>query len=68
MYDIAIIKAMIQRYLDAEVDLMAGKEVTISGRVWKSENLSDLRAGRAEWERKLRVKKGGSRPLLSRFS
>lgn len=51
--------SMLQKYLAAEQALMDGKEVRlgVSGggvdRVWVSEDLRELRAGRMEWERRV---------------
>lgn len=44
---------MIQRYCDAEMAVLEGKSVTFNGQQLTLENLSQIRAGRQEWERRL---------------
>lgn len=46
------IESMIGLYLQAERDLLAGKQITFQGRTVSSENLNEIRAGRQEWERR----------------
>lgn len=46
------IDSMIALYLQAERDVLAGKQITFQGRTVTSENLGELRAGRQEWERR----------------
>ncbi|OCA65244.1 hypothetical protein A9R12_13720 [Aeromonas hydrophila] len=43
---------MIELYLQAERDLLAGKVVTFQGRTVTSENLAEIRRGRQEWEQR----------------
>ncbi|MET4696100.1 hypothetical protein [Endozoicomonas lisbonensis] len=52
---------MIDRYLQAEMDLLEGKDVSFNGRRMTMENLSEIRQGRHEWERRLQAKKGVKR-------
>ena len=40
-------------YLQAEVDILAGKSVQMDGRTLTMEDLDKVRAGRREWERKV---------------
>lgn len=47
------IQQMIDAYLAAELDLLAGKTTTINGKTMTMENLQEIRAGRLEWERRL---------------
>lgn len=47
------IEAMIQRYIDAEMAVLDGKSVTFNGQQMTMENLSEIRRGRQEWERRL---------------
>ncbi len=47
------IEAMIQRYIDAEMAVLDGKSVTFNGQQMTMENLSEIRQGRQEWERRL---------------
>ncbi|EEW6415459.1 MAG: hypothetical protein JJO71_24415 [Escherichia coli] len=49
------IEAMIQRYIDAEMAVLDGKSVTFNGQQMTMENLSEIRRGRQEWERRLAV-------------
>lgn len=44
---------MLQRYLDAELEILDGKTVTFSGRTLTMVDLADIQKGRQEWERKL---------------
>ncbi|MEX2964218.1 primosomal replication protein PriB/PriC domain protein [Microbulbifer sp. TYP-18] len=67
-------QAMVDLYLAAEKDVLAGKSTTINGRTFATENLQEIRDGRQEWERRalqerLRAtgrKSGG--PALANFS
>lgn len=47
------IEAVIQRYIDAEMAVLDGKSVTFNGQQVTMENLSEIRQGRQEWERRL---------------
>ncbi|ENZ4608149.1 hypothetical protein ACGL21_004239 [Escherichia coli] len=47
------IEAMIQRYMEAEMAVLDGKSVTFNGQQMTMENLSEIRQGRQEWERRL---------------
>lgn len=47
------IEIMIHHYTDAEVAVLAGKVVTLNGQSMTMENLSGIREGRKEWERRL---------------
>ncbi|WP_345873164.1 hypothetical protein [Shewanella algae] len=47
------IEKMIAVYLQAEIDVLAGKSTTINGKQMAMEDLDAIRAGRVEWERKL---------------
>ncbi|EJE4463436.1 hypothetical protein QOO85_004862, partial [Salmonella enterica subsp. enterica] len=47
------IEAMIQRYIEAEMAVLDGKSVTFNGQQMTMENLSEIRQGRQEWERRL---------------
>lgn len=56
---------MLQLYIDAETKLLTtGKMVMMGGRQWTTENLSELRKGRQEWQSKVDAEnaklKGGS--------
>lgn len=47
------VRNMIQRYRDAEMAVLEGKSVTFNGQLLTLESLSQIRAGRQEWERRL---------------
>ena len=61
---------MISRYLKAETDLLAGKNVMFGNRLLQRENLSEIRKGRQEWEIKLDncLRGGRSGPALATFN
>ena len=44
---------IIQRYNEAEMAVLQGKSITFNGQQMTMENLSEIRKGRQEWERKL---------------
>jgi hypothetical protein len=46
---------MLAAYLQAETDVLLGKEARIGDRVFRSEDLSEIRAGRKEWEGRVRA-------------
>lgn len=46
---------MLAAYLQAETDVLLGKEARIGDRVFRSEDLSEIRAGRREWEDRVRA-------------
>lgn len=45
--------SMLQRYLDAELEILDGKTVTFGGRSLTMVDLADIQKGRQEWERKV---------------
>lgn len=47
------IEEMIQRYSTAEMAVLDGKSITFNGQQMAMENLSEIRKGRQEWERRL---------------
>ena len=47
------IESIIQRYTDAEITVLDGKSITFNGQQMTLENLSEIRKGRQEWERRL---------------
>nr|WP_157940781.1 hypothetical protein [Escherichia coli] len=47
------VRNMIRRYRDAEMAVLEGKSVTFNGQQLTLESLSQIRAGRQEWERRL---------------
>lgn len=46
---------MLAAYLQAETDVLLGKEARIGDRVFRSEDLSEIRSGRKEWEDRVRA-------------
>ncbi|MCT8871351.1 hypothetical protein [Shewanella xiamenensis] len=44
---------MIDAYIAAELDVLAGKQTTINGKTMSTEDLGEIRKGRLEWERRL---------------
>ena len=49
----ADIQNMIDRYAAAELSVLEGKSITFNGQQMTLENLSEIRKGRQEWERRL---------------
>lgn len=45
--------SMLAAYLQAETDVLLGKEARLGDRVFRSEDLAEIRAGRQEWERRV---------------
>ncbi|WP_444909316.1 primosomal replication protein PriB/PriC domain protein [Microbulbifer sp. TRSA005] len=43
---------MVDLYIEAEIDVLAGKTTVINGRQFTAENLQEIRSGRQEWERR----------------
>ncbi|MEQ5770013.1 hypothetical protein NFH98_20795 [Halomonas sp. H33-56] len=59
---------MLNRYLEAEEEVLAGREVRMNGKSLTLADLSDIREGRREWERRVeRQKAGGGGPAFVRF-
>ena len=46
------IQDMVRRYTEAEMTILQGKSITFNGQQMTMENLSEIRKGRQEWERK----------------
>lgn len=66
------IQDMIRRYTEAEMVILQGKSIVFNGQQMTMENLSEIRKGRQEWERKLATanatNSGRSGFKLARFS
>jgi len=66
-------KQMVDLYIEAEQELLAGKTTIINGRTFSMENLQEIRAGRQEWERRAAAElarqagKGRRSPALASF-
>lgn len=64
------IQDMVRRYTEAEMAILQGKSITFNGQQMTMENLSEIRKGRQEWERKQTVAAAtgrGSPFKLARF-
>lgn len=48
---------MLDKYLDAERALLEGKEVSFGERRLRMEDLAEIRAGRQEWEARVRAER-----------
>ncbi|WP_218572207.1 primosomal replication protein PriB/PriC domain protein [Ectopseudomonas mendocina] len=59
-------RAILQRYVDAEQEVLLGKSTSFGGRTLTMVDLGEIRRGRQEWERKVqhleRLAGGQSRP------
>ena len=59
-------RTILQRYIDAEQEVLLGKSTSFGGRTLTMVDLSEIRQGRQEWERKVhnleRQAGGQSRP------
>lgn len=51
---------MLALYLQAEKDLLAGKEVAFGDRRLRYEDLAEIRGGRAEWEARVAAEQRAS--------
>lgn len=44
---------MLDKYIEAEMAVLEGRSITFGGRTLSMADLSDIRAGRLEWERRV---------------
>lgn len=56
---------MLDKYLQAEADVLAGKDVAFNGRRVVMADLPAIRAGRVEWERRVALEQRRGRPGYS---
>ncbi|WP_431512607.1 hypothetical protein [Variovorax sp. DAIF25] len=56
---------MLAKYLAAETELLEGKSVAFAGRQLTMENLSEIREGRQEWERRVAAENAPSAPRFA---
>lgn len=56
---------MVDFYVQAERDVLLGKSVRHGDRLLTYEDLGEIRAGRAEWERRAAAESAGRRSLYS---
>lgn len=63
---------MVDKYLQAELDVLEGKTITFAGRTMSMADLNEIRAGRLEWERRVastaKAARGGGGVSLATFS
>jgi hypothetical protein len=55
---------MLASYMAAESAILTGKTIQFNGRTLTNENLSEIRKGRQEWERRVAVEQGRARSGL----
>lgn len=53
--DLTQARRMLQRYIEAEDAVLDGQSITFNGRSMTSVDLTKIRAGRQEWERKVKA-------------
>jgi len=59
---------MLDLYIQAEKDVLAGKNITFRGETMSLEDLDKIRAGREYWERRIASKSNGGKSYsLSSF-
>ncbi|MCL1114681.1 hypothetical protein L2703_13900 [Shewanella basaltis] len=58
---------MVALYIEAEKDVLAGKSVTINGKMMSTEDLEQIRKGRIEWQRTLSMYTRPRGTTLARF-
>lgn len=63
-----IAKDMLASYLAAEAAVLSGKTVQFNGRTLTHEDLSEIRKGRAEWERRVAAESGAAAPTIGGLS
>ncbi|SEJ57835.1 hypothetical protein SAMN05216201_11167 [Pseudomonas linyingensis] len=54
-------ESMVQKYIEAEVAVLEGRSVSFSGRTLTMENLSEIRTGRLQWERRVAAEQARAR-------
>ncbi|MGI2111720.1 hypothetical protein ACRN9C_20400 [Shewanella frigidimarina] len=58
---------MVALYIEAEKDVLAGKSVSINGKMMSTEDLEQIRKGRMEWQRTLSMYTRPRGTTLARF-
>ncbi|GGP37375.1 hypothetical protein GCM10009347_01680 [Shewanella algicola] len=58
---------MVALYIEAEKDVLAGKSVSINGKMMSTEDLDQIRKGRIEWQRTLSMYTRPRGTTLARF-
>lgn len=59
---------MIDRYIQAEKDVLDGKSISMNGRTMSHEDIAEIRIGRREWEQRLNNRNGQKRHSLGRIT
>jgi hypothetical protein len=59
---------MVALYIEAEKDVLAGKSVSINGKMMSTEDLEQIRRGRIEWQRTLSIYTRPRGTTLARFN
>ncbi|MCJ1887414.1 primosomal replication protein PriB/PriC domain protein [Pseudomonas sp. LA21] len=59
---------MLDKYLEAEAEVLEGRTVIFNGRTHTMEDIEKIRAGRREWERRVASENGRRGPALAEFS
>jgi hypothetical protein len=59
---------MVALYIEAEKDVLAGKSVSINGKMMSTEDLEQIRRGRIEWQRALSIYTRPRGTTLARFN
>lgn len=59
---------MLASYLAAEAAVLSGKTVQFNGRTLTQENLSEIRKGRLEWEKRVAAESGRGGPSIGGLS
>lgn len=59
---------MLDRYIQAEQEVLEGRTVTMNGKTLTLESLPEIRKGREYWERRVQQQRpGGGGPSFARF-
>jgi hypothetical protein len=59
---------MVALYIEAEKDVLAGKSVSINGKMMSTEDLEQIRKGRMEWQRTFSMYTRPRGTTLARFN
>lgn len=51
---------MLDKYIEAELAVLDGRSVTFGGRTLTMADLSQIREGRMEWERRVKAEQGAA--------
>lgn len=59
---------MLDKYMEAEMAVLEGRSITFGGRTLSMADLSDIRDGRLEWERRVNASKSNAAGSNSGYS